>query len=109
MNVDCVRLPNRLFPRTDSEIEHRNRIQVEGNTGISVCLPVRLVGDDQRTGVFRCFRLDVGGGCLPQWPLLVDWFGDWPSRSDLVRLRGRGRFGVWLVMVWEPRDSAVLG
>ena len=39
----------------------------------------------------------------------VDWFGDWPSRLDWVRIRGRGRFGGWLVMVWEPRDSAVLG
>lgn len=39
----------------------------------------------------------------------VDLFRDRLSRLDLVRFRGRGRFGGWLVLVWEPRDSAVSG
>ena len=57
MNVDCVRLPNRLFPWTDPEIEHRNRIRYERNTGIDVCPTVRLIGDNRRTLVFRRSRL----------------------------------------------------
>ena len=39
----------------------------------------------------------------------VDWFGDSGARLGLVRIRGCGRFGCWLVLVWEPRDSDVLG
>lgn len=66
MSADYGRLPDCLFPRTDSEIGHRNRIRAEENTGIAVCPAARLVGDDQRTAVFRCFRLAVGGGGLRQ-------------------------------------------
>lgn len=66
LGADCVRLPDRLFPRTDSEIEHLNRIRYEENAGISMRPAARLVGDDQRTAAFRCFWMDAGGDCLPQ-------------------------------------------
>ena len=59
MSADCVRLPDRLFPWTDSEIEHRNRIRAGENTGIDVCPAVRLIGDNRRTLVFRRFRIGV--------------------------------------------------
>ena len=48
-------------------------------------------------------RLSVAGAAV------LDWFGDWTSRLGLVRFRGCGRFGGWLVLVWEPRDFAVSG
>ena len=69
MSADCGRLPDRLFPWTDPEIGHRNRIRYEGNTGISVCPAVRPAGHHQRTAVFRRFQIGSGGDCLPQLPL----------------------------------------
>ena len=66
MNVDCVRLPDRLFPWIDSGIEHRDRIRAEENTGIDVCPAARLIGDNQRTAGFRCSQLGVDGGCSQQ-------------------------------------------
>ncbi len=69
MSADCGRLQDRLFPWTDPEIGHRNRIRAEGNTGISVCPAVRPAGHHQRTAVFRRFQIGSGGDCLPQLPL----------------------------------------
>ena len=69
MDTDCVRLPDCLFWWTDSGIGPRNRIQYEGNTGISVCPAVRPAGHHQRTTVFHRFWMDTGGDCLPQLPL----------------------------------------
>ena len=46
---------------------------------------VRMVGDNQPTMVFRCFRLAVDGGCLPQWP--AGWTG--PGIGHRIRIRSR--------------------
>ena len=66
MSADCGHLPDRLFPRTDSGIGRRNRIRYEVNTGIDVCPAVRQIDDNQRTLVFRRFRLGAGVDCPPQ-------------------------------------------
>ena len=66
IDMDCASLPDRLSPWTDSEIGHRDRIRAKENTGIDVCPTVRLIGDNQRTLVFRRFRLGAGGGYSQQ-------------------------------------------
>lgn len=75
-------LPDRLFPRTDSGIGRRNRIRVERNTGIDVCLAARPADFNRRTAVFRCFRLCAGGDCLSQAPL--SWTGSEIGPRDWI-------------------------
>ena len=91
------------YPRTDSGIGCRNPMWSVDGGGIIDLFGVLYCGSFGISRLSHDCRLRPHA--VPAFS--VDWFGDWPSRLDLVRLRGRGRFGGWLVMVRESRDSAV--
>ena len=91
MSADCGRLPDRLFPWTDPEIGHRNRIRYEGNTGISVCPAARPAGHHQRTMIFRLSWLGTVRGYALRRP--AEWTGPGIGCGNPTRppRAGRGR------------------